>query len=359
MFTQSDFKIKGRIILEFKRIKQSVLIGIALLVAFLINLPRLLEVYEIVENLSDAFEQATLRGVLIRMIFLFFYSWFLLQFNANWRFSYSKINGVIRNGITISINLVFFLSSVWFFGFEYQELTGKEMYSSDIGLLYFVYFIVLVILIVISRNLRYQLIREEDIAEKELLKQQSLKNELEALKNQINPHFLFNSLNSLNSLIRDNKPATTFVNKLSFMYRYILQSGSQDLVTLKDELKFLESYIYLIKTRYRDRFQIEINVEANVMNEKLPALALQLLVENAVKHSEISETNPLLVKVYSKDGYMIVENVIKPRTTFVDSTGNGLLNLNKRYQLLKKKSIVISENNQIFKVKLPLEKAVL
>lgn len=355
MFTQSDFKIKDKIILEFKKIKQSTLIGIALLVAFLINLPRLLNVYEIVENLSDSFAQITLRGVLIRMIFLFFYSWFLLQFNANWRYSYSKINGIIRKGITVSINLVFFLSAVWFFGFEYEQLTGKEMYSSDAGLLYFVYFIVLVILVIISRNLRFQLIREEDIAEKELLKQQSLKNELEALKNQINPHFLFNSLNSLNSLIRDNKPATTFVNKLSFMYRYILQSGSQDLVSLKDELKFLESYIYLIKTRYRDRFEIEFKIEDAVFNKKVPSLALQLLVENAVKHSEISQTNPLLVKVYSKDDHIIVENVYRPRTTFVDSTGNGLLNLNKRYQLLKKKSIIISNNDQIFKVKLPLD----
>jgi LytS/YehU family sensor histidine kinase len=228
------------------------------------------------------------------------------------------------------------------------------MYVSDVSLLYFVYFIVLLIVVIISRNLRYQLIREEDISEKELLKQESLKNELEALKNQINPHFLFNSLNSLNSLIRDNKQATTFVNKLSFMYRYILQSGSQDLVTIKEELKFLESYIYLIKTRYRDRFQIDINVDENVLNKKLPALALQLLVENAVKHSEISETNPLLVKVYSEDDFVIVENLIKPRTTFVDSTGNGLVNLNKRYELLKNNNIIISDTNQMFKVKLPL-----
>jgi LytS/YehU family sensor histidine kinase len=138
------------------------------------------------------------------------------------------------------------------------------------------------------------------------------------------------------------------------MYRYILQSGSQDLVTIKEELKFLESYIYLIKTRYRDRFQIEINVDENVLNKKLPTLALQLLVENAVKHSEISETNPLLVKVYSEDDFVIVENLIKPRTTFVDSTGNGLVNLNKRYELLKNNNIIISNTNQVFKVKLPL-----
>jgi LytS/YehU family sensor histidine kinase len=194
-----------------------------------------------------------------------------------------------------------------------------------------------------------------NLKEKEELKQQSLKNELDALKNQINPHFLFNSLNSLNSLIRENKQATTFVNKLSFMYRYILQSGSEDLVTLKDELKFLDSYIFLIKTRYRNRFEIDINIEDKFLNKKLPALALQLLVENAVKHSEISESNPLLVKVYSDEGFVIVENVIKPRTTFVDSTGNGLVNLDKRYEILMKKNIIINDANKVFKVKLPLK----
>ena len=184
--------------------------------------------------------------------------------------------------------------------------------------------------------------------EKETLKQQSLINELEALKNQINPHFLFNSLNSLNSLVRDNKPATIFVNKLSFMYRYILQSSSNDMVTLEEELKFLESYIYLIKTRYRDRFDINIAIDDHLKQEKIPSMSLQLLVENAVKHNEISESNPLLVKVYSKDSSIVVENKIKPRTTFVDSTGNGLVNLNKRYQLLKKNTISISNSKYYF-----------
>lgn len=216
------------------------------------------------------------------------------------------------------------------------------------------YFVVLVILIFIARILRYQIILQEDIAEKELLKQQSLQNELSALKNQINPHFLFNSLNSLNSLIRDNKKATTFVIILSFMYRYILHSGQQDLVTLKEELKFLESYIYLMKTRYRDRLSIQMDIEDKWLSEDIPALALQLLVENAVKHNEISEINPLKVKLYIEDNYLVVENKIKPRATFVDSTGQGLANIDKRYILLKEKHIVISNLNSIFKVKLPL-----
>ena len=187
-----------------------------------------------------------------------------------------------------------------------------------------------------------------------MLKQQSLQNELSALKNQINPHFLFNSLNSLSSLVRENEQATTFVNKLSFMYRYILQSGQVDLTLLKDELKFLESYLYLINTRYREKFEAIIDIEDQYLSEEIPILALQLLVENAVKHNEISTENPLKVKIYSDHKYIIVENKIRVRTSFVDSTGNGLVNLSKRYSLLKKKNIIISNEDQIFKVKLPL-----
>ncbi|TXG39240.1 hypothetical protein FUA22_05015 [Seonamhaeicola maritimus] len=347
--------MKIRTILKYKNVKHSILLGIALLVSFLINLPRVLQLNEIVGNLSDSFAQVTIKDVTIRTVFLFAFSWLVLQFNSNWKFSYVHLKIFSRNLITITVNVVLFFVAVFLFVFVHQKLTGANMYSSDKGLLYFVYAVVLLILVFISRILRYQIIRQDDVAEKELLKQQSLKNELEALKNQINPHFLFNSLNSLNSLIRDNKPATTFVNKLSFMYRYILQSGSEDLVALEEELKFLESYIYLIKTRYRDRFSVEIDVDNRILTETMPALALQLLVENAVKHNEISVSNPLLVKVYSNNDFIVIENKIKPRTTFVDSTGNGLVNLDKRYQMLKKKSIIISNNNQKFKVKLPIK----
>jgi sensor histidine kinase YesM len=346
--------MKNKTILEFKNVKQSILIGIAFLVSSLINLPRVLQLYEVTNNLSDSFAQVTLKDIVIRVVFLFVFSWLLLQFNSNWKFLYSKLNVFLKGFITVIVNTVLFFVAVYVFVFIHQKTTGKDMFDSDKGLLYFVYAVVLLILVFISRILRYQIIHQEDIAEKELLKQQSLKNELEALKNQINPHFLFNSLNSLNSLIRDNKQATTFVNKLSFMYRYILQSSSEDVVTVKEELKFLESYIFLIKTRYRDRFEIEIEIEDSMLTETLPALALQLLVENAVKHNEISESNPLLVKVYSNNEFIIVENKVKPRTTFVDSTGNGLVNLDKRYQMLKKKKITITNKDQNFKVKLPV-----
>lgn len=251
-------------------------------------------------------------------------------------------------------NGIIFISVVILFQFLYPITTATELTSGDVSLLYFVYLVVLLILVFISRILRFQIIHQHDIAENELLKQENLQKELSALKNQINPHFLFNSLNSLSAMVRDNDDASTFVEKLSFMYRYILQSGQVDLISLREELKFLESYVYLIKTRYREKFNIEINIREELLSEKIPVLVLQLLVENAIKHNEISVKNPLNVKLYESQDYLIVENPIKPRSSFVDSTGNGLENIIKRYRLLIKKSVRIENNNQVFKVMLPL-----
>jgi two-component system LytT family sensor kinase len=355
LYTQTQYKFTKKGSLGFKQVKQRTLLGIALLISMLISLPRILRLYDIVEKLGDSFGLASISDISVRAIFLFLFSCVILQFNCNWKFLYANLNKYLQAIITVLINAMLFFIVVLLFMYAHQKATNVLMSSSDVGLAYFVYFMLLVILVFIARVLRFQMTRQDDIAEKELLKQQSLQNELSALKNQINPHFLFNSLNSLNSLIRDNKEATVFVNKLSFMYRYILQSGQQDFVTLKEELKFLESYVYLIKTRYRDRFSIQIDIDSHFLNESLPALALQLLVENAVKHNEISESNPLLVKLYIENDYLVVENPIRPRTTFVDSTGQGLANIDKRYLLLKQKHISISDINGIFKVKLPIK----
>jgi len=228
------------------------------------------------------------------------------------------------------------------------------MSKEERGFLSFNYVTLFIVLFFVARILRLQIIQKENLLENEQLKQQNLQNELTALKNQIDPHFLFNSLNSLNSLIRDNKEATAFVTKLSFMYRYILQSGDRNLVTVKEELKFLESYIYLIKTRYRDRFSIEMDIHAGDLEKEVPPLALQLLVENAVKHNEISESHPLEVKIYSMDNQICIENTIRERTTLAEGTGNGLANLNKRYNLLGKQKMTITTDNNTFCVKLPL-----
>ncbi|MGB6153440.1 MAG: histidine kinase, partial [Pricia sp.] len=265
-----------------------------------------------------------------------------------------KLSTRIRMAVLVLINIALMLSALFLFKFLYPIILNTDMAQRDVGFLNFTYANMLIALFFIGRILRLQTDKQESRIENERLKQQSLQNELMALKNQIDPHFLFNSLNSLTSLIRENEKATQFVKKLSHMYRYILQSGESDLVSVKDELKFTESYTHLIRTRYRDRFSMDIQIDDKFLDQEIPPLALQLLVENAVKHNEISSSNPLTVRIYSKDASLFVENPIQLRTVLKEGTKNGLLNLKKRYVLLLKKEVKVRSENNIFVVELPL-----
>jgi len=301
------------------------------------------------------FSEVSVFVFIVQFIFYLLFSWLVLQLCANWSYRFLK-SPTIRIVASVVVGVAILFGTLYVMELLYPFFTGEIISKREKGFLLFNYCIVFTVLFFVARILRLEVIRKENVVENEQLKQQSLQNELTALKNQIDPHFLFNSLNSLNSLIRDNKEATTFVTKLSFMYRYILQSGDQNKATVKEELKFLESYVHLIKTRYRNRFSLEIDIDDVYLEKKIPPLALQTLVENAIKHNEISETNPLTVKIYSKEETICVENPIRPRTNLADGTGSGLSNLKKRYFLLGKQKIDISTENNIFCVKLPILK---
>ena len=341
--------------MNIKQVKQSQLAKVALLISVLVSIPKTIFLYNMVNDGDIVFSQVFVTDFLYRFVFFYIFSWVILQLNANWGYSLVKTNPVLRTALLIIANICIALALLGVLKFLYPLVTGTEMDDRDSGFLSVTYFIMLIVLFFIARILRLQVDRQASLIENEHLKQQNLQNELSALKNQIDPHFLFNSLNSLTSLVRDNEPATKFVKKLSFMYRYILQSRDNDLVSVKDELKFLESYTYLIQTRYRDRFAIDINIQEEHLAEKIPPLALQVLVENAVKHNEISQNHPLTVTIFSEAASIYVQNKIRPRSTLAEGTKNGLLNLEKRYALLRKQKIVIRAENGIFSVQLPLK----
>lgn len=341
---------------EKKQVKREEILKIAILIAVLVTLPLTISLFSTIGFSTELFSIEMLRDLLLKLVFSFLFSWCALQFNTNTIYKFSSGNHFVDQSLRFLGNIVILIASVYIFSYIYPYFVDKTISDREEGFQNFIFAIVLIIIFFIARILRLNIIQRESILENERLKQQNLQSELTALKNQINPHFLFNSLNSLNFLLRDNKEASIFVQKLSFMYRYILQSSDRDLVLLKEELKFLDSYTYLIKTRYRDRFQIEINIDEPYMDRKIPPLALQLLVENAVKHNEISGTCPLKVSIYSEDESIFVENRIKPRTTLAEGTGNGLLNLYKRYYMIRKQRIVIDKKDDIFRVKLPLNK---
>ena len=193
------------------------------------------------------------------------------------------------------------------------------------------------------------------IKEKEELKREGLSAEFETLKSQINPHFLFNSLNTLTSLIEENpKTATDFVQKLASVYRYVLAQKDKELVTLKDELQFVQSYIYLNQIRFGKNLQTIVNIESEYLEKKIVTLSLQMLIENAIKHNVISEQKPLTIEIGIENEKVFLSNNLQRKQVMNDSNGIGLNNIVHRYSLLSKTEVDIMDNNVIFKVSLPL-----
>ena len=199
--------------------------------------------------------------------------------------------------------------------------------------------------------------------EKEELKKANLQSQLDSLKTQVNPHFLFNSLNTLLSLISISpEKAEAFVMELSSVYRYLLQANEKTLVTLQQELKFAQSYFHLLKTRYEEGIQLQVDVNRKYLDYLLPSLTLQLLLENAVKHNVISNTKPLVITIkieMGKDGeevFLLVQNNLQRKAQAVVSNQMGLSNILSKFKLLNREDVLITDRDNFFTVMLPLIK---
>ncbi|MBX2891530.1 MAG: tetratricopeptide repeat protein [Saprospiraceae bacterium] len=191
----------------------------------------------------------------------------------------------------------------------------------------------------------------------EALEKQHLLNEIALLRTQVNPHFLFNSLSILSSLVHlDANLAEQFIEQLSRSYRYILDQKEQSLVTLRTELEFIRTYTFLLKIRFENKFELAIQVPEKMLDEKqIAPLTLQLLIENAVKHNRMSEKEPLVVTAsIENDNTLVVQNRLQPRSTAPVSTGVGLKNIQDRYALLTDRPVWAGEVGGAFVVKVPL-----
>lgn len=185
---------------------------------------------------------------------------------------------------------------------------------------------------------------------------------MRALQSQVNPHFLFNSLNSLSSISEENpQQATEYVDELSSEYRYLLRAGEQELTTLSIELSFIQSYFHLLKTRYGSSVRPELAVAEGCHDALIPPLTLQLLVENAVKHNRALPEEPLTIRIRTtEDGQLVVENNLQRRNVRVDSNGVELSNITDKYRLLNRFNLdgpiilLIEEIEGWFRVTLPL-----
>jgi sensor histidine kinase YesM len=182
--------------------------------------------------------------------------------------------------------------------------------------------------------------------------------ELEALKSQIDPHFIFNSLNTLSYLItREPQSAKLYNDTLAKVYRYILSNKEKDLVLLKEELEFISNYFYLLKIRFSDAVNMVIEIiDLNSEDYLIPPISLQTLVENAIKHNEFNEGDPLDIKIAISSNYVVIRNPVRPKEASAPSNKIGLNNLDNRYKLITRRNIVIENNFKYFTVRLPILK---
>lgn len=191
--------------------------------------------------------------------------------------------------------------------------------------------------------------------EAETLKKQNAEARFEALRNQINPHFLFNSFNVLSSLVyKDADTSSKFIDQLSNVYRYLLFNQQNKIVKLSEEIAFLESYIYLLKIRFQDNLNIKKDIADRLRDTYIAPATLQLLIENAIKHNVVSKASPLDINVFSNGKYLIVENNIQLKEVKEESTNIGLNNIRDRYNYLCGDDAIIVNDDGVFRVKIPI-----
>lgn len=257
-------------------------------------------------------------------------------------------------GITVVFTCLAWVLLVW--------LLGMSRYGFDLFALLehldfedFVTPLIITFLISIFMHGRAFLLGwREALVEAERLKKEQISARYEALKNQVNPHFLFNSLNVLASLVhRDADKAELFIRRLSDVYRYILESRDRELVPLTEELEILRAYLFLMDTRFGAALRVEYRLPEPAEGWVAP-LSLQMLAENALKHNEVSKARPLNLEIFAENGFVAVRNNLQPKTSLPESTGIGLANIQARYQTLAGKDVLIRNDDGHFTVKIPV-----
>lgn len=298
--------------------------------------------------------------IAVSILYSFFFCftcWIIYQYLFNkTRLIRLNRHGIILAGISIfCVALLTFIYDYLFSLFtdrilQFPEISGsKRVYVLLLrgllvsGLFYF-----------ISYYLHVLAEKQKSTIEVEQLKQAQLAANLSSLKEQLSPHFLFNTLNTLSSLTQE-KIVKDYVAELANVYRYVLRYKELDTATLQQEILFIESYLYILKARLENAIDVAINVDNTVMYSKIPPLTLQLLIENAIKHNVASSSKQLKIEIKNTiDNFLVVTNNFQPKKTVQASTGTGLSNVLQRYRLLFSKEIFIEKTDTSFTIKLPI-----
>jgi sensor histidine kinase YesM len=290
-------------------------------------------------------------GILLSRVHIGISSWLRKRLGAR----LSPVQRVMVQFAFMLITVAFV--TLLFFGYHWVHFPGYTLHPENYGWALLVGFTADLIGSAFNEAIYSQQEWRRTQLEKEQLEKLHLQSQLEVLKNQISPHFLFNSLNSLSSLIADDpSKAELFVDKLSSVYRYILLHTGSHWVKLQTELAFIKAYFHLLQTRYGDGVQLKLSVSESQGGLLLPPLTLQLLVENAVKHNIVHKDKPLLIQITStgEAELMITNNLQRKNKQLVLSHGVGLKNISDRYQIADAGTINVSEEDGSFTVTLPL-----
>ena len=276
----------------------------------------------------------------------------VLRFHTGFKWSliYSCMLFLLNNLIAMCMNWIFGLA---FDGVNNQLLAVQGMYT------YAMLATLVSCTYIISAFMNnYNLALEEKRKAEILLmkeKEVALEAQLSSLKMQINPHFLFNNFSTLSELI-ESEPDTagTFLSHLSKVYRHIVRNLNVNLIDVKDELKFIDSYVYLMKLRHGESIHINIDKGLRSCKGKIPPASLQLLVENAIKHNAFSEESPLVIDIVQDGDYIVVRNLKQPLVSAAESTGIGLANIVSRYSLLGAEEVRIENTEHFYSASLPM-----
>ena len=267
---------------------------------------------------------------------------------AKYRLAISALGGVI-----VTMLGILWIRMVLRLGFEGVDwetfVEGEELAFYVIALL-----ITMVVSVFFHTVYFYKNWQEKRVKEQKIIAG-TASARFDALKNQLDPHFLFNSLNVLTSLIEeDPDQAQRFTTSLSKVYRYVLEQKNKDLVTVDEELNFARTYVRLLKMRFEDSIVFEIPEKCSIPDAKIVPLSLQLLLENAVKHNVVTASRPLHIKVFEQEGMLLVSNNLQEKQVVKKSSGVGLQNIKQRYNILTDREVIIEKNTQDFSVSLPM-----
>ena len=334
------------------------MILISAAVSFLIHIPELIDLKPNIEN-HHVFPGIQTMEVVNEILFSFLSLLFLFWLNAA-VFKFNRTTSKIgRLKLALSFLLCWITSTILnnIFYHLHQAFDILAVQATAHHYLHPIRDFIISCVVTGSCYIIYLNRRQQHIIiENQQLKLENILGQYETLKSQLNPHMLFNSLNTLRSLIHEEPvKAQNYTQELSKVLRYMLQENDSQKTTLSEELEFIEGYIFLLVMRYEDNLLFEIETDKKYNHYLLPPMSLQVLIENAVKHNEISQRNPLKVFIKTDDsGILHVRNPIQHKITASTGTGIGLDNLVKRYRLLFNEKVAIKKENNNFCVSIPL-----